>query len=402
VRRVFPLALVFALPGCDTPVPPPDEPLGRSPVGLSEVKRELLDASTDFAFRAVRAAKLGQGGKNDCLSPFSLDQALVILLNGAEGQSYETLAKGLGIGAHGLDHVNRSRMAVTDQLRSLPGPAVTVANSIWTVQPVPINHQYAADMKAFYGATVQKLGTAGITGVRQVNDWVKAKTRGRIPTLYRSLDPDSVILLVNTMTFDARWRTAFPPAQNRQFHSPTGTKGVPMLVGVQNAGTVRSKAVDALRLDFEEGGLGLLVLLPKGTGPGELIGSLDAKVLGDLLKETETRSEVKVQLPKFSFAVQRDLRSLLTGVGCGPLFRPPNDFSNISLQLRGGVFLDDTVQCVWVEIDERGAKAAAATGIGIAKSVPEEFIVDRPFAFLVVDLASRAVVLAGVVYDPAQ
>jgi serpin B len=403
MKRALALVGMVALLGCDTPVPPPNLPLKRDKVELETVRPALIDSATGFALNAAAKAKLGEDGKNDCLSPYSLDQALVMLLNGAEGETYDTLAKALGVGQTSLDLVNRSRMAALDRLRGLPGPAVTVANSIWMIQPYPVNHQYAADMETFYGATVKKLGSARVNAVRQINAWVNAKTLGRIPRLYERLGSVTEVVLVNTVTLDATWKKPFPPSRSLKFETPGGPKLVPTLSSRRQAGTSQGDTFEALRLDFAEGELSMLFLLPREGKPGDLFASFDAKALAQVIRETDDQMDIEVQIPKFHIEARRDLQPLLTALGCGSLYSGGNDFSNISLELKSR-FLSDTVHSVWMEVDERGARAAAATGIGIGKSAsrPSKFKVDRPFAFLVVERSSRAVILAGVVNDPSQ
>jgi serpin B len=401
MNRGVALMIAATAMGCDTPVPPPNEPLGRDPVEVGSVRPALIEGATNFAFKAAAASDLGKDGKNDCVSPFSLDQSLVMLLNGSEGKTYETLAGSLGIGQTSLDHVNRSRMAALDRVRSLPGTAVAVANSIWMIQPYPVNHQYETDMKTLFGATVKKLGTARITALREVNDWVKAKTLGRIPGLLKSLDPNTEVMLLNTVTLDTIWSKPFPPASMMPFHAPEGKKMAPTLSAKVEAGVAETEAFRALSLDFAEGELSMLFLLPRQGDPAKLFAGLDFKVLSGLVSLSSKREELEVQFPKFKIQTRRDLRPLMKALGCGSLFEPGNDFGNISLQLRGS-FLSEAFQRVFMEVDERGARSASGTALSITQSAENRFAIDRPFAFLVVERGSRSVLLAGVVYDPSQ
>ncbi|MCW5938653.1 MAG: hypothetical protein KF884_06105 [Fimbriimonadaceae bacterium] len=401
MKRGVALLVAAAVIGCDTPVPPPNEPLGRDPVEIATVRPALISGATNFAFRIAAAAELGKDGKNDCVSPFSLDQALVMLLNGSEGQTYEILAKALGIGQTSLDHVNRSRMAALDRVRDIPGPAVAIANSIWMIQPYPVNHQYETDMKTFYGATVKKLGTARITALREINEWVKTKTLGRVPRLLESLDPSAEAVLLNTVTLDATWAKPFPPAKMMPFRAQGGKKTVPTLSAKVVAGVAETKTFNALRLDFTEGELSLVLMVPKAGDPARLFEGMDSQALGDVVQLSDKREELEIQFPKFKIQARRDLRPLMTTLGCGSLYSPGNDFGNISLQLRGSS-LSDTVQSVWMEIDERGARAGAGTALSITKSEADRFVIDQPFAFLVVERGSNSVLLAGVVNDPSQ
>jgi serpin B len=65
------------------------------------------------------------------------------------------------------------------------------------------------------------------------------------------------------------------------------------------------------------------------------------------------------------------------------------------------VWLSDALHKVFIEVNEEGAQAAAASGFGIA-GIPDEVVVDRPFFFAITDTWSGAILFMGVVYDPPQ
>jgi len=56
-----------------------------------------------------------------------------------------------------------------------------------------------------------------------------------------------------------------------------------------------------------------------------------------------------------------------------------------------------------IRVDELGATAAAATGVGVEPtSVPTPVIIDRPFVFLIYDHVTGSVLFLGRLSDPTS
>jgi serpin B len=77
------------------------------------------------------------------------------------------------------------------------------------------------------------------------------------------------------------------------------------------------------------------------------------------------------------------------------------DFSGITTA--ESLYISDVVHQALVSVDEAGTEAAAATAvIAGTTSAPEpaELVADRPFIFLIHDVATGSVIFAGRVMDP--
>ena len=66
------------------------------------------------------------------------------------------------------------------------------------------------------------------------------------------------------------------------------------------------------------------------------------------------------------------------------------------------VWLSGAMHKVFIEVNEQGARAAAASGFGVIAGMPTEVVVDRPFFFAITDTWSGAILFMGVIYDPPQ
>jgi serpin B len=67
---------------------------------------------------------------------------------------------------------------------------------------------------------------------------------------------------------------------------------------------------------------------------------------------------------------------------------------------KGGPRLSAVVHKAFVEVNEQGTEAAAATGVVMEISGPVPFRADHPFLFLIRDKSTGSVLFLGRIVDP--
>jgi serpin B len=85
-------------------------------------------------------------------------------------------------------------------------------------------------------------------------------------------------------------------------------------------------------------------------------------------------------------------------------FRDRADFSGIAGR-PGELRISSVIHEAYIRVDEAGTEAAAATATGIATAAapgprPIQFLVDRPFVFVLRDTTANAVLFAGTASRP--
>ena len=115
--------------------------------------------------------------------------------------------------------------------------------------------------------------------------------------------------------------------------------------------------------------------------------------------------EVIISFPKFKMTREFSLADVLRRMGMKLAFVPNRaDFSGMN----GGtnLFISAVVHKAFVEVNEQGTEAAAATGVVItATSLPPPkpvFRADHPFVFLIRDVQSGSILFLGRVSNPAS
>merc|ERR1719495_976998 len=127
--------------------------------------------------------------------------------------------------------------------------------------------------------------------------------------------------------------------------------------------------------------------------------------LNALLNFGNRKVKVELSLPKFKLESQHDLNEPLQSLGMKDMFDSTKaDFSVMT----GGpksLYVSEVVQKAFIEVNEDGAEAAAATaGIMMMRSMPmppEEFRADRPFLFFLRDKLTGMLLFQGRLSDPS-
>jgi len=370
----------------------------------------LARAWTGFALDLYR--QLGAGDHNLVLSPSSVATVLAMVLPGARGATADEIsaalrndlpAERLAEAAGALD-AGLVERAAEDELD------LRISNAIWAqagLAPRPELVELLA--RAFRAGLRQADFERDPEGARRaINHLIAEQTAGKIAELFTpgSISRDTRLVLTNAIYLQARWREAFDPVQTRPepFHPLDGGRvEVDMLHREATLSYAKGDGWRAVELPYGGGRLAMDVILPEAGAFAAFQSELDAERLSGALARLRPRS-VRLALPKFTFDSSHDLRQALTGLGVRTAFTGAADFPGITgaTPLR----IDRVAQRAYVEVDERGTTAAAATGATmvlvsvVAPRDPIELRVDRPFLFLVRDLQSGHVLFLGRVTRP--
>ncbi len=178
---------------------------------------------------------------------------------------------------------------------------------------------------------------------------------------------------------------------------------VPMMRSGGLADSFRSgKRFEAAILRYNDSGIALYMLLPaKGTSPEHI---LREESVRELLVAKESPA-LELFMPRFTLDLSVQLKEPLTRMGMGIAFQYQGaDFSSLGSP---PLFIGEVIHKTRLEMDEEGTVAAAATAMLMPTSAlrpqhvkTKTLVFDRPFAVLLRDLITGAIVFAGVVYEP--
>jgi serpin B len=372
----------------------------------------VVEGNTRFALDLY--AKLLNEPGNLFSSPKSISTALAMAYAGARGETAAQMSRTLHFEGP-RDKLDEAFAAIRQQLAPRgenPGYRLSVANRLWGQQGFHFLPDFLALTRDYYGAELAQVDFINHTEDARttINEWVEKQTESRIKDLVPQgvLSPLTRLVLTNAVYFKGTWSRPFVKALTKEddFHvSSDKTTRVPMMYRSDDLRLGNEDGLKALELPYGNGDLAALFLLPdKVDGLAALERSLDdvslKRWLGSLRKQ-----KVNVFLPRFTFSSAFSLSTILSELGMPAAFDPDRaDFSGMSTQDR--VFISAVLHKAFVDVNEEGTEAAAATGVavGIKSAIsPHEPIVfraDRPFLFLIVDNRSKSILFIGRVVNP--
>jgi serine protease inhibitor len=412
VRTILMLCGVVAaavLSGCggDAGTKPPKEMT--QPVQITD---EVRAANVQFALTMLQQLDDPKAGENLCFSPLSLALALSMTLNGAEGETYDAIAKTLGYTEQKLDAINAQARALA-RLLNPADKSITVrmANGLWVQQGFPLKPDFLRALLTHYETRTETVDfLKPEAAANAINAWVKEQTQGLIEKLFQAGDFDAQtrLALVNTLYFEGKWQYPFPKdaTSDAPFYLESGaTKQVPMMRLSERLPYYTGEGFQAVALPYGRGDYRFYLFLPdKGRTVADLRQQLTPENWGKWLGAFRV-VQGSLQMPRFKIEAKYDLRPPLSALGMGVAFDPDRaDFSRIADVSPERLFIQKAIQKAVVEVDEEGTKAAAATGITVGvTSVPVDrfnMVVDRPFLFAIVHQPSGVVLFLGVVRQP--
>jgi len=117
--------------------------------------------------------------------------------------------------------------------------------------------------------------------------------------------------------------------------------------------------------------------------------------------------QVHLEIPKFKFDAKFKLSDALKALKMRLAFTPAADFRGISASREFAI--SEVIHKTYIDVDENGTEAAAATGITVKSmslplktpTPPKEFIADHPFLFFIRDLKSGVNYFVGWLNQPS-
>lgn len=373
-------------------------PINALPRTLSVAENKVIAASNDFAFGLFQTGNADQHKANVFISPLSASMALGMTANGANGSTYDEMIAALKLTGATRADVGEGYKNLISLLTGLdPKTNFTIANSIWYEQTFPFNASFLDDSKKYFDATVTGLDFNNPSSVGTINAWVSAKTNNKIPSILDRIDPVERMFLINAIYFKGTWQKQFDKAKtvDATFRNADGTTStVPMMsreAGVQARVNSDYAAVD---LPYGNSAFTMTVILPNGDIDA-FAESFDQAKWNELINSLH-HTEMPVYLPRFRIEWKRQLNDDLKQMGMRLAFIPDGaDFTAMSPQ-GNHLYITKVLQKTYVDVDEAGTEAAAATVVGVGlTSAPIPFRADRPFMVVIRERFSGAILFIG-------
>jgi serpin B len=338
---------------------------------------------------------------NYMISPFSLKMALAIAANGSDGTTRKEILDAVGISD--LDKFNADSKKFIESINRVSDVQYNVANSIWhnsdyfNDPELGFSERYKKIVSEYYGGVADEITDSD--GAEKINSWISAQTKEKITQVIDSQAvKESLSFLVNTIYFKGDWSYPFLAERTREatFTDRAGGKKTTLFMNQTRLYQYyENNDFQMISMPYKDGRTSMHIILPK---PGKTAAISDAE---NSLKSM-TLKNVSVSVPKFKTEIQHNnLAQVMKGLGVSAAFDPDKaDFRNMySKSPEKDPYIGAILQKTFIEVDEKGTEAAAATVIGMMTSSYAaeiiEFNCDRPFLYLIKNDAADDVLFMG-------
>ncbi len=378
-----------------------------------EGSEAITQANNTFALEMYSKLRKENTDDNVFFSPYSILIALTMTYEGAKGETAEEMEAVLHIPEDA--DVRRPNFArIYNVINSKDkGYELSTANALWAQRDFKFLKEYVNSIEKYYGGNVTNLDFAGASenACQTINSWVADHTNQKI----KDLIPQGIIsdatrlVLTNAIYFKGIWLVQFDENDTREedFRTSAGDfVKVPMMRLVDHDARFKYAETDELQfleMSYEGDDVAMYIILPKENDLSDIEESMDYDSLSawkDMLHERK----VNIYIPKFKFTTKYFLRETLSDMGMPTAFGSNADFSGMNGTR--DLFIQSVIHQAFVEVNEEGTEAAAATGVvmEVTSIGPETpvFRADHPFIFFIQEIETGNILFVGRVCDPSK
>ncbi len=376
---------------------------------LSLTEQELIHTSNVFAVNLFQAIHQVKGDENIFISPLSVGFALNMTTNGATGETKEEMKQVLDIESLSDTEANAAVQKLTEMLLNMDKKTrLSIANAIWHHDDLTLEANLHKVIEDQYMGKIEGLNFADPSTKEVINGWVENETQGKIKNLIEEISPLHRMFLVNAIYFKGDWQYKFDKERTSEgvFTLASGQK-VPVQMMYSNEvklRTYQNKTFQLVELPYGNGQFSMVILLPHiGKTTDEVMSLLAAEDIQSWINQADTLMP-HLYLPKFTSEFKMDLVEPLISMGMSKAFSNAAEFSGFFNEIKS-LAIGEVIHQAYIEVNEEGTEAAAATSVGIVLTSignTPTIRIDRPFVYFIREKHTEAILFAGKMTNPSN
>ncbi|NXD94433.1 A1AT2 antiproteinase, partial [Chaetorhynchus papuensis] len=371
---------------------------------------KLAPSNAEFAFKFYKQIRNELGDGNIFFSPLSISTAFTMLTLGARSNTLRELYEGLAFNLtemeeqqvhEGFQHVLQ---LLNDPHREVQ---LNMGNTLFVDNQVELLQSFLDQVTKFYHAeAVSSNFQNPPEAIKEINKYVETKTNGKIVDLVKSLDQETVMVVINYIFFKGSWEKPFNNFNTRDddfFLDAKNSVKVKMMHQNSYFNVHRDENLSCwvVEIPYKGNVTSLFVLPDEGTMK---------QVEDALLKETVTswlrslkKRKIYLDLPKFSVSSSYDVKTLFKKMGVTEVFSDQADLSGMAKNLL--LKVSKAIHKATVDVRENGTEASAVTMIEISPlslpfPPPPHITFRRPFLMMVIDKNTDGLLFLGKIANP--
>mmetsp|Transcript_28457 Transcript_28457/g.42584 ORF Transcript_28457/g.42584 Transcript_28457/m.42584 type:complete len:453 (+) Transcript_28457:75-1433(+) len=434
--------------------------MGLTTSEMSRAPVLATQANTDFGLALFQKLKgADNGGENNVIfSPYSISNALAMVVGGAQEQTLLEIGNVLSLPADqkkeiSVDPVHPWRTDIylagmgiqNERFNRKDKPyALNIANAIWGEKSYGFSTNYISALETSFGKGTFQTANFQHHPEKErlrINSWVEDSTENKIKDLIEEgvIDGSTEMVVVNAIHFKANWLNQFDKTNTKtgdffldddksvevelmNANSMTGIKygafntdgsffKTPEMINLfdtsDSANYPAEDGFSMIELPYEGNELSMVVLVPrkKSGGLSSIEELLVQENLSSWIEKLEDR-KVHVTLPKFKAEAGYALNDYLKEMGMESAFSASANFNGMAEEsIKSDMQISQVIHKAFIEVDEEGTEAAAATAVVMSRSAMQPFIpnfsADKSFIYLIRDIQSGAILFLGRMANPS-
>uniref|UniRef100_A0A915HKM0 Serpin domain-containing protein n=1 Tax=Romanomermis culicivorax TaxID=13658 RepID=A0A915HKM0_ROMCU len=361
----------------------------------------IQSGNYEFAASLGKLLATRNDGVNLFFSPASISMAIAMCHMGADGETEQQM-KDVLFGKESTEQEvqqwAQSTLALQSEIKD-QGIALKFANRLYAAKKYPLKNEYIQEVVRVFKSKTLTVDFAKNAEkiASEINQWVEEITNKKIQNLVPPgcLTSDVALVIINALYFKSPWFNQFSEhmTQKKKFHSsPSEQIDLDMMHMTDDGLWFEDHEVQVLEMAYAHREASMILILPKEIyGLRNVLQNLDGKKLLKWINNM-TNEKVQVQIPKFKIERSFQLNDPLKCLGIKDAFGfDSSDFSKMIDDPKIKVKISEVLHKAFIEVDEKGTEAAAATMVKVVamccsakidRREPKRFVADQPFLFL--------------------
>ncbi|XP_074604210.1 serpin B4-like [Brevipalpus obovatus] len=360
--------------------------MGKKSSSEQTLKRLQLPVDR-FTFDFLREISK-EDDKNIFVSPIGIIVLYTIILEGARGETADQIMEVFHLKDQFKNLIKRLDKGDEDL-------TIKMANKALINENIELKQQFQKIIQKNYSASIEQGDLTKKAIVKKLNKWVSQETNNLITQMFTEpFGGDTVLILLDVLYFKGLWEERnFEPCKKKQyFHNLDGTKSRVRMMEEWDEEYVFShleeEKLKIVKLHYKKGASMYIFMPLEVNGIQAFIDNLDAQKIQRYMQNCWIYQLSIMRMPMFRLEDTHNLSEILPAMGLSQLFSHSADLTGIT---DGPLQVSSSVQKTVIIVDEKGTEAAAATYEAVERSRPvlssrsDQFILDRPFMFLIRD-----------------
>ncbi|XP_046580621.1 leukocyte elastase inhibitor-like [Haliotis rubra] len=354
--------------------------------------------------------QLSSGRKNLVFSPVSVFKTVSMVYLGATNVTAKEIFNAVGYEI--LKRPRKVRKAFRHFAEMMRRPmrnvSFQVADALYVHESIHLRNRFVKRMRKFYKAKIRTYNhNTKNAALSSLKKWIKRNTRGKLNDFKTNLSVKSKrsLLFMNAVYFNGSWDMLFDRTlTNRTMfdvNKHTRADVDMMFCDWRYYYKINPDLkVKVIEIPYDSHRFSFYIILPdEVNGLEELERRLTSTTFQNLITDMKGPARFHLRMPRMNLMSDLDLKPHLKKMGINDVFEKKADMSPIDGTKN--LFVDHVMHMSVLDVDEGGSVGSGVTGAGIAlRSVPPEFIADRPFMFVIKDKLTKTDLFMGKYSDP--